>query len=280
MTTESLSQTPAEDAHRAAAPLALVTGASTGIGFELARQCLRHGFDLLIVADEPEIADAGRRLREEDDRGAAIEVLQADLATMEGVERLLAAAGTRPIDALLANAGRGLGRAFVDQDFREVLRVIDTNVTGTVYLVHKVAREMKGRGHGRILITGSIAGFMPGTFQAVYNGTKAFLDSFSFALRAELKGTGVTVTCLMPGATETEFFERADMLDTKIGQSKKDDPADVAEVGFKAMMDGDGDVVSGWQNKLRAAIANIVLAGIMAEQHRKLAEPGSGEKKK
>ncbi len=137
---------------------------------------------------------------------------------------------------------------------------------------------MKERGNGRILITGSIAGFMPGTFQAVYNGTKAFLDSFSFALRAELKGTGVTVTCLMPGATETEFFERADMLDTKVGQSKKDDPADVAEVGFKAMMDGDGDVVSGWQNKLRAAIANIVSAGIMAEQHRKLAEPGSGNK--
>lgn len=280
MTTESLSHTPAEDAHRAAAPLAVVTGASTGIGFELARQCLRHGFDLLVVADEQEIADAGRRLREEDGRGAAVEALQADLATMEGVDRLLAAAAGRPIDALLANAGRGLGRAFVDQDFREVLRVIDTNVTGTVYLVHKVAREMKERGHGRILITGSIAGFMPGTFQAVYNGTKAFLDSFSFALRAELKGTGVTVTCLMPGATETEFFERADMLDTKIGQSKKDDPADVAEVGFKAMMDGDGDVVSGWQNKLRAAIANIVPAGIMAEQHRKLAKPGSGEKTK
>jgi uncharacterized protein len=278
MTTESLSHTPAKDVNRAAGPLAVVTGASTGIGFELARQCLRHGFDLLIVADEPEIGDAGRRLKEEDDRGASIEVLQADLATTEGVDQLLAATANRPIDALLANAGRGLGRAFVDQDFKEVRRVIDTNVTGTVYLLQKVAREMKGRGNGRILITGSIAGFMPGTFQAVYNGTKAFLDSFSFALRAELKGTGVTVTCLMPGATETEFFERADMLDTKVGQSKKDDPADVAEVGFKAMMDGEGDVVSGWQNKLRAAIANIIPAGIMAEQHRKLAEPGSGDK--
>jgi short-subunit dehydrogenase len=233
MTTESLSQTPAQDANRAAAPLAVVTGASTGIGFELARQCLRRGFDLLIVADEPEIGNAGRRLKEEDGRGAHIEVLQADLATTEGVDQLLAAAANRSIDALLANAGRGLGRAFVDQDFKEVRRVIDTNITGTVYLLQKVAREMKERGNGRILITGSIAGFMPGTFQAVYNGTKAFLDSFSFALRAELKGTGVTVTCLMPGATETEFFERADMLDTKVGQSKKDDPADVAEVGFK-----------------------------------------------
>jgi len=133
---------------------------------------------------------------------------------------------------------------------------------------------MRRRGQGRILLTGSIAGFMPGTYQAVYNGTKAFVDSFSFALRAELKDTGVTVTCLMPGATETDFFERADMLDTKVGQSEKDDPADVARVGFDAMMRGDGDVVSGWKNKLQSAIANITPAGMLAEQHRKMAEPG------
>ena len=124
--------------------------------------------------------------------------------------------------------GTASGAAFLDQDFAEVRHVIDTNVTGTIYLVQQVGREMRSRGQGRILITGSIAGFMPGTFQAVYNGTKAFVDSFSFALRAELKDTGVTVTCLMPGATETDFFERADMLDTKVGQAKKDDPADVA----------------------------------------------------
>ena len=136
---------------------------------------------------------------------------------------------------------------------------------------------MRARGQGRILITGSIAGFMPGTYQAVYNATKAFLDSFSFALRHEVKDQGVTVTCLMPGATETEFFERADMLDTKVGQAKKDDPAMVAETGFKAMMRGDGDVVSGWHNKLQTAIASITPAGILAEQHRKMAEPGSGK---
>ena len=132
---------------------------------------------------------------------------------------------------------------------------------------------MRNRGRGRILITGSIAGFMPGTFQAVYNGTKAFLDSFSFALRAELKESGVTVTCLMPGATETEFFERADMMDTKIGRSKKDDPSDVARIGYDAMMRGDGDVVSGWMNKLRSAIANVTPAGMLAEMHRSMAEP-------
>jgi len=228
-------RTSAEDINRSAPPLAIITGASTGIGFELARQCARNGFDLVIVADEAEILDAIRRLEAE---GATVEALQADLSTTEGVDRLLAAASGRPIDALLANAGRGLGKAFVDEDFTEVRRVIDTNVTGTVYLLQKVAREMKGRGHGRILITGSIAGFMPGTFQAVYNGTKAFLDSFSFALRAELKGSGVTVTCLMPGATETDFFERADMLDTKVGTAKKDDPAEVARIGFDAMMNG------------------------------------------
>ena len=138
---------------------------------------------------------------------------------------------------------------------------------------------MRSLGHGRILITGSIAGFMPGTYQAVYNGTKAFLDSFSFAIRAELRGTGVTVTCLMPGATETDFFERADMLDTKVGQSKKDDQAEVARTGFKAMMDGDGDVVTGWQNKIRAAIASVTPSALLAEQHRAIAEPGSARDK-
>lgn len=136
---------------------------------------------------------------------------------------------------------------------------------------------MRGRHQGRILITGSIAGYMPGTYQAVYNGSKAFLDSFSFALRHEVQDSGVAVTCLMPGATETEFFERADMEDTKVGQSKKDDPADVARTGFDAMMRGDGDVVSGWKNKLQTAIASVTPSDMLAEQHRKMAEPESGK---
>jgi short-subunit dehydrogenase len=135
---------------------------------------------------------------------------------------------------------------------------------------------MRDNRKGRILITGSVAGFMPGTFHAVYNGTKAFIDSFSFALRAELKDSGVTVTCLMPGATDTEFFERAGMTDTKVAQGEKDDPADVAKVGFEAMMRGDGDVVAGWKNKIQTAVANITPAGVLAEQHRRMAEPGSG----
>jgi short-subunit dehydrogenase len=211
--------------------------------------------------------------------GVAVQAVEADLATIEGVDELVGAVNGRPIDALLANAGHGLGKAFLDQDWQGLRHVIDTNITGTVYLVHKVGNEMRARKSGRILFTGSIAGFMPGTYQAVYNASKAFVDSFSFALRAELKESGVTVTCLMPGATETDFFERADMMDTKIGQSKKDDPADVAKVGYDAMIAGGGDVVSGWQNKLQSAIASITPSGILAEMHRSKAEPGSGESK-
>jgi len=131
---------------------------------------------------------------------------------------------------------------------------------------------------GKILITGSIAGFIPGSFQAVYNGTKAFLNSFSFALREELKDTEITVTCLMPGATETEFFRRAEMMDTAVGTAKKDDPAEIANNGFDAMITGEGDVVSGLKNKVQAAAANVTPAGVLASQHRKMAEPGTAKK--
>jgi short-subunit dehydrogenase len=255
--------------------LAVVTGASTGIGYHLAKECAEHGFDLLIAADESEIKSAAKDFRA---CGVDVQPVEADLATTEGVDKLYAAAGGRPVDLLLANAGRGLGNGFLDQKFGEARHVVDTNVTGTIYLVQKVGRDMRDRGQGRILITGSIAGFVPGTFQAVYNGTKAFLDSFSFALRAELEGSGVTVTCLMPGATETEFFARADMLDTKVGTGKKDDPAVVAKIGFEAMMRGEGDIVSGWKNKLQSALANVMPSGMLADQHRKMAQPGSARK--
>ena len=261
------------------APFALVTGASTGIGHELAWCCARQGFDLLIVADELvmalKIGEAAEQLRA---TGVAVSALEADLATLAGVDKLLAATGGRPVDYLLANAGRGLGHAFLDQELPDIQRVIDTNITGTVALIHKIGREMRARGEGRILITGSIAGLMPGTFQAVYNGTKAFLDNFSYALRAELADTGVTVTCLMPGPTDTAFFERADMLDTKVGAQKKQPADEVARIGFEAMMRGDGDVVTGWSNKLRAAMAHLLPAEALAEQHKKMAAPGTAQK--
>ena len=254
-------------------PLAIVTGASTGIGYELAKLAAQNGYDLLIAADQHKIEEAASDLRA---MGVQVEAVETDLSTTEGVDRLHAAVAGRPVDILIANAGHGLGGGFLDQEFKDARHVVDTNITGTIYLIQKVARAMVSRGEGRILITGSIAGFMPGSFQAVYNGTKAFINSFSFALRNEIKDSGVTVTDLMPGATETEFFERAHMEDTKIGQAKKDDPAMVAEVGWKAMMNGEGDVVAGWKNKIQSAIANVTPAGMLAEQHRKTAEPGSG----
>lgn len=254
-------------------PLAVVTGASSGIGYELAKLCAQNGYDLIIAADRS-LAEVEQVLR---GYQAHVETVQCDLATIEGVDQLVAQVGDRPVDALLANAGHGLGHAFLEQDFAEARHVIDTNITGTVYLLHCLGRRMRDRERGRILLTGSIAGLMPGAFQAVYNGTKAFIDSFSFALRDELKDSGVTVTCLMPGATDTDFFARADMLDTKVGQGKKDDPADVAKTGFEAMMRGEGDVVHGLKNKMQAAAAAVTPQSMLANQHRKMAEPGSGE---
>jgi short-subunit dehydrogenase len=154
--------------------------------------------------------------------------------------------------------------------------VIDTNVTGTIYLIQKIARDMRTRGQGRILITGSIAGFMPGTYHAVYNGTKAFIDSFPFALRAELKDTGVTVTCLMPGATETEFFERAGH-DRHEGWSGKKGRSCRCRTGRIRSHDARGRRCGQWmEEQAQSAIANVTPAEILAEQHRKKAEPGSG----
>ena len=254
---------------------AIVTGASSGIGRELAKCCAREGFDLLIAADDPRIEDAAEELRT---HGVQVDALHVDLTTESAIDRLCDMAKGRPVDALLANAGHGLGHAFLDQDWADIRHVIDTNITGTVYLIHRVGREMRARGEGRILITGSIAGFEPGAFSAAYNASKAFDDSFAAALRNELKDTGITVTCLMPGATETEFFERAGMEDTKIGQAEKADPADVADLGFKAMMKGESGVIAGFKNKLQVGMARMMPSSMTAEQHRKSAEPGSGLK--
>jgi len=256
--------------------LAVVTGASTGIGLELARLCAEQKFDLIIAADEPLIANAARELTL---MGATCTPVECDLASTEGVEKLMSAiaAAARPVDALFANAGRGLGKAFLDQDLNEALRVVHTNIDGTLRLIYDVANDMRSRGQGRILITGSIAGLMPGSFQAVYNGSEAFLDSFSVALSNELKDTGVTVTCLMPGATETDFFERADMMDTKVGSGDKAHASDVAKTGFDAMMKGEVKVVAGFRNKLRAAVSHVASDSALAQMNRGMAEPGTGK---
>jgi short-subunit dehydrogenase len=252
----------------------VVTGASSGIGLELARVAARHGSDLLIAADGPEIEAAAAELR---GLGVSVEAVTTDLATPIGVDALHAKILElgRPVDALFANAGRGLGKAFLDQEFHDVERVLDTNITGTLYLLHKVVGDMRRQGWGRVLITGSIAGLMPGTYQAVYNATKAFIDSFAYALRHEVKDDGISVTVLMPGPTDTDFFETADLLDTKLGAGKKDDPAMVAEEGYKAMLRGDGHEVTGFANKMQALMANVINDDHLAKMHEGMAKPGT-----
>lgn len=256
--------------------LAVITGASTGIGYELARLAAADGYDLIVVADEAQIEASAGDFRHE---GNQVTVVEADLATLEGVDKLLAAAGGRPIDVLCANAGVGTGGAFLDQDVATWRHSIDTNITGTIYLLQKVLAHMVARSSGRILVTGSIAGYFPGSFNAVYNATKAFVDLFTDAIRDELKDhEGVTLTTLKPGATDTPFFARAGMLDTKVGRDEdKADPAKVARDGWTAMQDGEDSVTSGWFNKLQVAAAGVTPASVMAHQHRKMAEPTERE---
>ena len=258
--------------------LALVTGASSGIGLELAREFAEHGFDLVIAAEDAGIEQAATQLRS---TGVTVETVQADLSTDDGVERLAGRFGAdrRAPDAIALNAGVGLGGAFVDQDLKRVNNLIDLNVKSTVNLAHRILPGMVARGSGRVLFTSSIAAEIPGTFQAVYNASKAFVQSFSEAIRNELKDTGVTVTALQPGATETNFFHRADLDDTSIGQSNKDDAAQVAKDGFEALMAGKDHVVAGsFKNKVQATVANVIPDTVLAEQHRNMAEPGSGSK--
>jgi len=251
--------------------LAIITGASSGIGREIAMLAASEGYDLVMAADEP-FVDAAAGLP----RDTLVETVEADLATRVGVETLLAAAGDRDIDVLVANAGHGLGHGFLDQEVADWRHVIDTNITGTLLLLQPVLKRMVARGKGRVLITGSIAGHLAGSFQAVYNGTKAFIDSFAAAIGEELKDSGVTITCLKPGATDTRFFERAGMLDTKIGQAKKDDPADVAITGWEAMKAGEHAVVHGLKNKAQVLASGVLSEAATARMHRKQAEPGSG----
>jgi short-subunit dehydrogenase len=258
-------------AAEAVRPLAVVTGASSGIGYELARLLADDGFDLVVAADTS-LAEAKQTF---ESLGARVETLQTDLSTEDGVQSLYDLVAGRPVDVLAANAGHGLGRGFLDQAFDDILHVINTNITGTTRLLHLVGRDMRARGRGQILLTGSIAGLMPGSFQAVYNASKAYVDSFSFALRNELKDSGVSVTVLMPGPTDTEFFHRAGLDDTVVGRGKKMDPAKVAEIGYHAMKRGEGDVIAGVMNKAQAAMAAVTPQTVLAEMHRKQAEPGS-----
>ena len=260
-------------------PLALVTGASSGIGYELARQFADNGFDLIVAAEDTELASAAQRLR---DAGAQVTAVRTDLASAAGVDELYDAvrAAGRPLAAVALNAGVGAGGAFAtDTDLADELRLVDLNVRGTVHLAKHIVRDMVARDEGRILFTSSIAATMPGAFQAVYNASKSFVQSFALALREELKDSGVTVTSLMPGPTDTEFFERADMLDTPVGTGPKDDPADVARMGFQALMSDDDRVgAASVQTKLQARASRVLPDRAKATLHRRMAEPGKGKR--
>jgi short-subunit dehydrogenase len=256
--------------------LALVTGASSGIGLELAKQFAQHDFDLVIAAEDDELSSAANAIG---GFGATVTPVRVDLSTPDGVEELYSRL-PGPVDAAALNAGIGMGGAFAtDTDLEQELRIVDLNCRSTVHLAKLLLRDMVARDAGRVLITSSIAATMPGSFQAVYNASKSFTQSFGLALRNELTDTNVSVTLLMPGPTDTEFFERADMLDTKVGTSDKDDPADVARDGFEALMAGKERVVShSLSTKLQGRGSRFLPDKAKAAMHRRMAEPGSAQK--
>jgi short-subunit dehydrogenase len=258
----------------------VVTGASSGIGLELARQFAQHHFDLLIAAEDAGIERAAEDLRSS---GVAVETAQVDLATPEGVDRLyhrIEEMG-RPVEAIALNAGVGVNGPFLESDLDDHLRLIGLNVTGVVQLSNFVLRDMANRGSGRVLFTSSIAADMPGSYSATYNASKAFELSFAQALREELKDSGVSITVLQPGPTDTNFFERsgAAAQDTKVAAGKKDDPAEVAKDGFEALMAGKDHVVGGsFKNQLQDTMAQVLPETTKAAMHTRESKPGSARK--
>ena len=257
------------------APLAVVTGASSGIGLSLARQFVDNGYDVVVVAEDAELEAAAAELTAS---GRQVTPVRVDLATPEGATAVYDAAtdGGRTIDAVALNAGIGVGGRFVETDLEDDLRLVDLNVRSTVHLAKLVVRHMVAQGRGRVLVTSSIAAKAPGPYHATYAASKAFVHSFAEGIRVELKETGVTVTSLMPGPTETEFFGRADMEDTKIGaSSNKDDPDEVAKDGFEALMAGKDHVVAGSvKNNVQAGLASVTPDAATATTMAGMTKPG------
>src|SRR3954468_21306358 len=232
------------DSTNGSRPLAVVTGASSGIGLELAKLFAKDGHDLVIAAEDAEL-DAARA--ELEGLGVRVQAVQVDLATPDGVEELAARveADSRPVDALALNAGVGRGGLFVDTPLEEHLRLVDLNIRSYVHLAHRLLPSMVARRAGKGVFPSPLRSQppQPGPYQSTYNASKSFVQSFALALRSELKDSGVTVTSLMPGPTETEFFERAELEDSKLGRAPHDEAADVAEQGYEAMQKGEERVV-------------------------------------
>ncbi|EDL48064.1 SDR family oxidoreductase [Erythrobacter sp. SD-21] len=251
----------------------VITGASSGIGFELAILAARDDCDLLLVADQG-LDEGASALRDISSGTGNIETLESDLATQTGIDEVIDKIAGRQVDVLMANAGQGEGDAFFNQDWMAIKRTIDTNITGTVSLIHKIGGKMRAANSGRILVTGSIVDDIPGPFNLVYNSTKAFVDDFCVGLSNELNDSNVVVSCLLPGLTDTQFFERADMQETYVGRSDaKADPAKVAKDGYDALLKGETQEVSGLLNKVQHAFAGVLPDELLAQLHRMAAKP-------
>jgi len=250
--------------------LALITGASSGIGFHLAREFATHGYDLVIVANEDAIFSAADKLRAE---GVKVDAYCLDLSVLANVQSL--ANSVDSLDALVLNAGAAVYGDFVRKNsLDDHLRMISLNVVSVVALTKLLIPKMLSRGEGRVLITSSIAALMPGPLYATYAASKAFLLSFSEALRNELLDTRIRVTCLMPGATDTGIFARSGMLHTVVAEGDKDAPEDVARQAFAALMRGDHAILAAsFRTKIEGTFAKMLPLRLLAILHRRKTRP-------
>ncbi len=259
---------------------ALITGATSGIGYELAKLFAQDRYNLVIVA-RGENGDLEKTASELNGQyGVQVETLAKDLFKREeafSVYDEVKAKGIE-IDVLVNDAGQGQYGLFTDTDINRELDIIQLNIGSLLILTKLFLKDMVARGEGKILNLSSIASKTPGPWQSVYHGTKAFVQSFTEAIRAENKdNNGITITALLPGATDTDFFNKAEMEDSKIVQdkSKMSNPADVAKDGYNALMSGDDKVVSGMKNKMQVAMAAVTPNSAVAEKTKKQQEPVS-----